>query len=265
MDGYKLKKEFKRYTLFILDCDGVVWRGNKPILSAIKSINKLKDIGKKVLFLTNNSALSRENYIEKFVKMGIQASIEDIYTSSYATALFLKKQGIKNVYAIGEKGLYNELKKVDINIGYGSKAEAVIVGIDRKINYRKIAKACKLLRDKNKLFIATNLDPTIPTPYGEIPGAGSIISSISICANRKPDVIIGKPSKEIFKLVILRNNAKPSEVLVIGDRLETDILGTNNANLDSVLVLTGVTKKFSPRENIIVPTYVLKNLYELFE
>ena len=264
MKKYIIREKFRKYDLFILDCDGVIWKGNEPILSAINSINELRKNDKKVVFLTNNSSLSRESYKKKFQKMGLKVSLNEIYTSSYATALFLKKNGIKKVFVIGEEGIYEELEKIGVNIGYDSTVQAVVVGIDREISYWKIAHACRLLRDKNKLFIVTNIDQTVPSPSGEMPGAGSIISSISVCANRKPDINIGKPSKEIFNLVISSYKADPKKVLVIGDRLETDILGANNANLDSALVLTGVTKTYSDK-NEIKPKYILKNLYEIFK
>lgn len=260
---HNLKEEFEKYSLYILDCDGVVWKGDQPIKSAIESVNWLRKMNKKVVFLTNNSSLSREKYVKKFEKMGLKVSINEIYTSSYATALYLKNRNINNVFVIGEDGIYIELKERDINTSLNENVNAVIVGIDREINYWKIAFACKLLRNNNVMFIVTNPDPTVPSPYGELPGAGSIISSIAACSKRKPDINIGKPSKEIFNLVLQEHNVDPQKVLVIGDRIETDILGAKNAGLDSALVLTGVTKVLDKKD--IQPTYILKTLYDMFQ
>jgi len=261
----RIKREFQKYTMFILDCDGVIWKSNEPIVSAIKALRILEKMGKNFVFLTNNSSLSRDTCSKKLARMGIKVPTTKIFTSSYSTAIYLKNKGIKKVFTIGEEGLLKELRRAGIITTYDSSTQAVVVGIDRDIDYWKIAHACRLLKENNTLFIVTNTDATIPTSYGEIPGAGSIVSCIITCSGRKPNVNIGKPSPLMFRQILKEYNVSSDEVLVIGDRLETDILGAVNAGLDSALVLTGVTRSYTPdSEDNVKPRYVLKSLMELF-
>lgn len=243
----------------ILDMDGVIWRDHEPIgdLPAIfKCINKL---GVKTAFATNNGSLTPDMYVERLNKFGVSVTKENIFTSAHAVARLIKKEfpGGGPVYVIGETGLINELvingfSPLDENDS--NKAIAVVVGIDRKITFRKMAEAT-LLVSRGIPFFATNSDKTFPTPRGQIPGAGAWLSVITTATNIQP-CIAGKPGPILFEIAREYLGTETSETLVIGDRLATDIAGGQAAGFPVALVLSGVStadegRNWSPKINFI--------------
>lgn len=259
----RLKRTFEGYSFFLLDCDGVVWRGDVPIGTAITAIKELEKAGKIVAFLTNNSSLTRRSYVAKLSGMGLSVSVERIFTSSYATALLLSPKGGK-AFVVGEEGIAEELESQGISVVEKGWADYVVVGIDRSFSYWKLAKAMRLIRG-GAIFVATNTDKTIPSREGELPGAGAMVSAVEACAGRPPDVVVGKPERTIFEIALGELGADPREVLVIGDRLETDIAGARNMGIDSALVLTGVATREDIRCSDHKPKYVLNTLRDMFE
>ena len=261
----KLKEEFKRFTTFILDCDGVIWRGSKPIISAIRAIKELKSQEKKVVFTTNNSTLSRKGYFKKFKNLSIDVNEDEIFPSSHVTALYLSSRGGGRAFVIGEEGLIEELNSHNVKVAeLEENADYVVVGMDRGLTYWKLARAFSLIR-KGAMFVVTNRDRTLPTSRGEIPGAGSIVAALEEATGKAPDVEIGKPSPLMFKLVLKKLGIDKDEALVIGDRIETDILGARRLGISSALVLTGISKREDMLKNNVKPNYVLETLLDLFE
>ena len=137
--------------------------------------------------------------------------------------------------------------------------------MDRKISYSKIATASRLVRDQGAFFLATNRDATFPTEKGENPGAGSIVAAIEVAAKKPVDADIGKPQPYMFQLIMRDHNVEPGEIVVIGDRLETDIAAAKRISAKSILVLTGVAKKEDVEKSRKKPDYVLKDLSALLE
>jgi len=264
----ELKEEFKQYKVFILDIDGVIWIEGKPIPDASKALNALIEKGKRVLLLTNNSTRSREEYLSKLKRICSKIFINNIITSGYATAAFLRNEfGKLKVYVIGEMGLARELVlqgHVLVSEDAESDVDAVVVGLDRQLHYSKLKRALRAIL-RGSLFIATNSDPTVPAEGGVEPGAGSIIAALSIAANKEPDYIIGKPNKYIFNVALRGVEVSMDEVLVIGDRISTDIVGAKAIKAASALVLTGVTGERELELSEVKPDYVLKSLSDLFE
>ena len=159
---------------------------------------------------------------------------------------------IRKCFVVGENGLIAELEEKDVEV---CEEGDVCVGMDREFNYRKLTTAMRNIL-AGGLFLATNEDRTLPTPEGPIPGAGSMVAAIAGACGRGPDIVVGKPNPLMFLMASSRVGAR--KPLVIGDRVETDILGALRAGMDSALVLTGVVKDVggvSPR-----PKYVLKSL-----
>ncbi|RLF18259.1 MAG: haloacid dehalogenase [Thermoprotei archaeon] len=263
-----LKKCFDKYDVFIVDMDGVIWRGNEPIKDAIESLNHLIQMGKRVLFMTNNSTRTRLSYLRRLKRFGVIVdSVDSIITSAYATSLLLKSLGKRNVYVVGEYGLIYELAQQGIHVlnedeSINDNVEAVVVGLDRNLTYRKLMYALMAIR-RGALFIATNTDSTLPTPEGEIPGAGAIVAAIRTASNKEPDYIVGKPNKLMVELA-LGSNYNKYQILVIGDRLDTDLELAYNCSADSLIVLTGVTDREDIARYHRKPTYVLSTLREMF-
>ena len=229
-----LKPHLDAFRAFILDCDGVLWRGDTPIPGAAEAVNALKASGKTVVFVTNNATLSRKGYVEKMRRMGIEATLDDVYCSSYITARVLRRKGIRKVFVIGEPGLVEELMEQGVEQVEPEEAECLVVGLDRDLTYRKLVEALKCLR-RGALFVATNIDPTLPVEHDVLPGAGAIVAALEAASGRKPDIVVGKPSPVMFQIVLEEKHLQPSEVLVIGDRLDTDVMGAKRVGLAAAI------------------------------
>lgn len=261
-----------KYKLILLDVDGVVWRGEKSIDANVKAMRELKRLGFKLAFLTNNSTLTRREYAERIsasTKLHVRG--EDVINSAYAASTFLlEKYGVCKIYPVGEEGLVEELKlaghkvHVDISLEELGGIDTVVVGLDRRFNYEKLKIASRLVR-RGARFIATNLDPTLPVEDGEDPGAGAIVKAVSIASGVEPEEVIGKPNPYMIELACKIFKVCKSEVLMVGDRLETDIACSFRAGVDSVLVLTGASKVEDVAKASYKPTLILRDLSEIFE
>ncbi|MHC1604989.1 MAG: HAD-IIA family hydrolase [Candidatus Methanofastidiosia archaeon] len=225
---------------YLIDLDGVVYIGEEPINAAIDFINALIDNDVPLLFLTNNSTKTPTDYRIKLARFGIGVDDSRIVTSAEVTAMH-----IKNIYpsarahVVGEKGLISALKKKKIKIVQKDPTH-VVVGWDRRFTYEKMKKACLFIR-KGADFIATNRDNTFPSLEGIIPGAGAIVSSIEVSSGVSP-LVIGKPNTIIFDYAISKLGVEKNSIVMMGDRLDTDIFGANNAGIKSILVTTGVSE-----------------------
>lgn len=278
-----------RTSVFILDCDGVVWRGDSLIDQVPDTIAYLRSQGKRVFFVTNNSTKSRAGYLKKFTKLGLDAVAEEIFSSSFAAAAYLEQTDFKStgkkVYIIGEIGIVQELDLIDVpyiggpndsekqpDMGAGGRIEhdhdvgAVIVGFDRYINYYKIQYAQLCINENPGCkFIATNLDAvTHLTDAQEWAGNGSMVGAIKGCTNQEP-ILVGKPSPLMVDYIVSKYNISRREICMIGDRLDTDVLFGKDNGLSSVLTLTGVTteKKLFDPSNSIHPDYYVDSIADL--
>lgn len=246
--------DFNGIETVLCDLDGVVWREEDIVWENVEGLKRLKKMGKKLLFLTNNSTKTTEYYTKRLKDLGLYP--DGVITSSIATADYLFKRGIKRVFVIGEGGLIEALKDKGI-ITDDTKPEAVVVGLDRDFNYEKLRKAANFVYNGLK-FIATNTDAHIIRSGEILPGAGSLVSAISYASGREPDVVIGKPNRYIYEFV-----GDLKKAIVIGDSLDTDILGGIRLNIPTVLVLTGVHTLEDVKRFNITPTYFAENLLEI--
>jgi len=226
----------------ILDMDGVLWRANEPIGDLVNSFNTIAERGLKVVLATNNSMLSAGQYLTKLAGFGVRLEPHQIITSSQTAAYFLKRLHLNNgrVFPVGERGLEEALREQGFIVAE-TDVSAVVVGLDRNINYQKLSQAADLVRS-GVHFVATNADGTYPVPGGLIPGAGAIVAAIQAASGRAP-YIVGKPAPEMYQVAMERMDVSPEETLVVGDRLETDIAGAQKIGCRSALVLSGVTTR----------------------
>ena len=256
---------------WVFDLDGVVYRGTERQPYAKESILYLRSVGDTVRFLTNKAAHSRDTYSDVLTSMEIPTTPDEVMTSGYATALYLAEHGArgKTVYRIGESGLDEELRAVGIIVaGNGDMPEAridfVVVGMDRKFDYQKLARAQKAILEGAR-FIATNEDPTLPVEGGEVlPGAGCMVAAVRAATGMEP-LVIGKPETYSVEKILESTNTPPERALVIGDRLDTDILAGNRAGTTTVLVLTGVTSREEAEAATgdLAPDRIIETLAEL--
>jgi 4-nitrophenyl phosphatase len=243
----------------ILDMDGVLWKADAPIGDLPVIFDLIDQKGLKVAFATNNGTRTPEQYVERMLGFGVSIEPWQVVTSSQGVAHMLSQRfpGGGKVYVIGEVGLERALQEKGfklLSVQGESDILAVVMGIDRNINFTKVSEAALLIRS-GVPFYATNPDRTFPTPRGEIPGAGAWISVLITATGIEP-IYAGKPSPYLLELARQRLGTEKEETLVVGDRLETDIAGGQVAGCPVALVLSGVSgkkqaKKWLPAINII--------------
>lgn len=272
----------KKVDCFIFDCDGVIWRGDCLIDDVPETLDFLRSMGKKLVFVTNNSTKSRAGYVKKFTNLGLTVKPEEIYSSSYAAAAYLEAINFdknKKIYVIGEVGIQEELdlkgfkhtggpedgdRKVELSKGYkmphDPEVGAVVVGFDRFVNYYKLQYATLCIRENpGCLFIATNLDAvTHLTDAQEWAGGGAMVGAIKGSTKREPTVV-GKPADFMLQNIAAQFGLQRNQICMVGDRLDTDILFGINGGLTTCLVLSGVTQEdmlLSPENSIHPDTYM---------
>ena len=236
----------------VFDLDGVMYLGETPIPYAAEAVTRLHQAGRQVFFLTNNSGRTRADYRAKLALVnGLDIPEDAIFTSAYATALYLKQRGAadRSAFIIGEPGLAAELEASG-----GLKCvtrpdtvdpgdiDYVVVGIDRQFTYDKLRFAHAAITRGHAQFIATNRDATFPMETGEIPGGGSLVASLATATGREP-VTIGKPETHAYVAILQAAKVTASQSLMVGDRLDTDIAVGRRAGAQTALVLTGVTSR----------------------
>ncbi len=247
----------------IIDLDGVLYRGDQAIVGAKEFVALLQQGGIPFLLLTNNSTHTPGQYVTKLAKMGIVIEDSDVLTSAQATALYLERiapPGAR-VYAIGEEGLRAALR--DKCTIAEDRASFVVVGMDSELTYEKLRVATLLIRGGAR-FIATNPDKTLPTEEGFVPGNGAAIAALEAATGVAP-IVVGKPEPAIFDLALARMGVGKGGAAVVGDRLETDILGGRRSGLITILVLSGATSRQELENSPVQPDLVFENVRQLYE
>ena len=265
----KFNAEFSKFKGVFFDCDGVIWEESQLLPGALETINYLIETNLSFGFLSNNSTKSIKEYTKKFKSLGLNVEEYQVVSSVQVTINYLKNLTDRNktLYVIGESGLSQSLKDAGFIVveGTTNDIDAVIVGMDRNFTYKKLTiglQACL----KGARFIATNPDPQFPTPNGFFPGAGSMVGALSSALNNNaPEIICGKPNPLMAKILLERFNLKPQDVVMIGDRVSTDLECAKNAGISSVLVKTG----FGSQEFRLYPDFpyysTINSLFDLFE
>jgi len=251
-------------------------------------------MGKKIIFATNNSTKTREDCLEKFHKLGIEAHLDEVFPTSYSTAIYLQSIGFdRKAFIVGSKGLQEELNNVGIeNFGVGKDPTpaswspgmcdieldydvgAVVVGFDNQISFPKLAKACSYARQEDCLFIASNADDSFPHPDPDVfvPGPGIYVAAIQAACGKEP-IQLGKPFKYFFDIIRRQHpDIDPKRTVMIGDRLTTDMpFGVNNG-LKTLHVQSGIgtfedmlnfINSPDPADWKLVPDYYLPSLASL--
>jgi phosphoglycolate/pyridoxal phosphate phosphatase family enzyme len=272
---------------YILDLDGVIFRGSEVIAGAPDAVNRLLDSAR-VVFLTNNSTQSRGAVAARLNASGIRCRERDVITAGYAAAVYIRKQyGAQKIYPIGEAGLIHELKAEGHEIdpgrdggwaegsgegrgegdgegrGEDAVADFVVVGLDRDFTYEKLRIGLQNIL-AGAGFIATNTDPVLPVEHGFLPGAGAIVRALETASGRSA-FVIGKPNPPMMDAVIDHLRLPAHECTLVGDRLDTDILAGSRYGMKTVLVLSGVETEESVRQSRIKPDAVIESIAEMRE
>ncbi|PKN98200.1 MAG: haloacid dehalogenase [Chloroflexi bacterium HGW-Chloroflexi-4] len=248
----------------ILDMDGVLWRENAPIGDLAAVFDGFSRAGLKVMLATNNATRTPAQYLQKIAGFGAQLEEAQVVNSSMGVAYLLKKRFPEGgpVYILGEIGLTTALNAAGF---YHSEEPglAVIGSMDRDITFWKL-KAATLLIRRGIPFYFTNPDRTFPTPEGIIPGAGAILAALETATDVSP-IIAGKPGTTLFDFALERLGTLPQETLVVGDRLETDILGGQRAGCKTALVLSGISTQEEANAWQPYPDLVINELSDLLK
>jgi glycerol 3-phosphatase-2 len=254
-----------RYDALFLDLDGVIYRGDESVQGAAEAVRRARHDAIRILFLTNNSARTPEQVVQKLERVGVQASADEILTSGAATAAMLASEGSagQDVFVIGERGVREALEAVGMRLVDGDvdRADTVVVGWDRSVDYAKLRTAALLIQRGARL-IATNADPNYPAPDGLWPGAGSILAAVTTATGARP-LVVGKPAQPLFRAAAERTGAR--NPLVVGDRLDTDVGGAAAMGWDSLFVMTGAHGPSDLIHAAPLPTYAVGDLSALWD
>lgn len=250
----------KQYKGYLIDLDGTMYLGKEPIEAAADFIDALSAKNIPYLFVTNNSSKTQKAVSDKLNAMGIKSTPDQVVTTSLATAKYIKQQKADaRCYVIGEEGIYHALEKEGLIIAE-ENCDFVVAGIDRAINYEKLAQACIEVRN-GATFISTNSDIAIPTERGLLPGNGALTSVITVSTGKKPN-FIGKPERIIMDEAVEMLGLPKADTLMVGDNYNTDIRAGINAGIDTLMVFTGVTP-FGELESLEKqPDYYVQSLRE---
>ena len=248
----------------VIDMDGVLWRGATALPGLDNFFAFMRANNIPFTLATNNASKTPQQYVQRFAGLGIEVFPDEVMTSALATAAYLKTQyppGTK-LYVVGQAGIRQALGNAGFVIAEENVA-AVVAGIDFELTYTKL-KIATLQINKGARFIGTNPDLTFPVEGDFAPGAGSILAAISAATGKQP-VVIGKPEPTLFEMALQRMKTSPARTAMIGDRLETDILGAQRAGLKTILVLSGVATPQALQASDIQPDWVFSGIKELVQ
>lgn len=252
------------YDAFLFDLDGVLFKGDQPVPAAPEALERLRGLGKRVAFVTNNSSRTPDQVVAHLASVGIPAASGEVESSALTTASLLASRGVRRVFVVGERGLREAFAARGIEVRHddAGPVDAVVVGWDRALTYETLRIATILVQDGAAL-IASNADPNYPAPDGHRwPGAGAILAAIEVSSETRAEVV-GKPHAPLLEAALRR--AGGGRPLMIGDRLDTDIDGACRLGWDSLLVLTGISSRADIASLAYAPTYVVEDLTGLFE
>jgi 4-nitrophenyl phosphatase len=269
---------------FIIDMDGVLWEGDRPMPGLVDFFQTLRDHQIKFVLATNNASRTSQQYVAKLAGMGVAVTGDEILTSAQAAALYLRhstngggpdhggqtpvrpdsgEAPSTRIFVIGEDGLVKALTDSGFTLCglYERGARYVVCGMDRGLSWDKLATATLNIR-AGASFVGTNPDATLPSEHGLILGNGAILAALQAATGVAP-IIIGKPEPIMYQQAMERLKIDPAVTAAIGDRMETDILGAVRAGIRSLLVLSGVTTREQLGALDYQPTWIMQDIREV--
>ncbi|KAJ5336956.1 uncharacterized protein N7506_004978 [Penicillium brevicompactum] len=294
-DKPAIRKFLDKFDVFLFDCDGVLWSGDHLFPGTVETLELLRKNGKQVVFVTNNSTKSRADYRKKLEGLGIPSTVEEIFSSSYSASIYISRilqlpENKRKVYVIGETGIEQELGSENVKFIGGTdpayrrditpedykriaagdeslldpEVGVVLVGLDFHFNYLKMALAYHYVK-RGAVFLATNIDSTLPNSGTLFPGAGSMSAPLIMMLGQEP-VALGKPSQAMMDSVEGKFKFDRSRTCMVGDRVNTDIRFGLEGKLGGTLgVLTGVSSKEEFVSGEIRPHAYLDKLSDLLD
>ncbi len=256
-----MKNVIKKSKAILFDLDGTIYLEDELIGDVKNTLKTLRENGKKIVYLTNNSSKTDDEYLEKLNRLGIYES-EDIFYSSLDASIDYIKENLKNakVYPLCTEKVKEYIIKSGITVS--NDADTVLACFDRELNYEKIVLANELIV-KGARYIATHPDLVCPAKGVSVPDLGSFIEMFYCSSGRRPDVIVGKPYPQIAKGIMNKLNLKPEEITMVGDRLNTDMAFGINSNLNTILVYSGEATEEAYIKSGLKVSLTLKDVNEI--
>ncbi|GHO43928.1 HAD-IIA family hydrolase [Ktedonospora formicarum] len=249
------------YTTYLIDLDGVIYRGATLVPGAKEFVDWLERTGKKYLFLTNNSFASEQQVLDKLQGLGIHSSLQHVLGAGQAAIRQIARRFPNgSIHLIGERPLYEIAQAYGLKIvnSHTEHADAVLVGLDREFTYAKLTEAILTVRNGAE-FIAINRDPLLPVADGFIAGTGTMVAAIEAGSSTAPEVI-GKPQPALLVEAMQTLGSTPDETVMIGDGLDVDILAGKAASTHTLLVLSGRASRATLEHSTIQPDLVYEDL-----
>ena len=248
----------------IFDLDGTVYLGDRLLPGARETIEWLRQHDHPIVFVSNKPLASRADYAAKLTRLDVPTRPEEVVNSSWVLVRYMSRETPgATVYPLGEPSLREELTAGGFRLSQDpDEIEVVVASFDRTFDYRKLNIAFQALR-RGAYFFATNADATCPVEGGEIPDAGAVIGALEGCSKREVELVVGKPSSLIVEFALEQLGRPAVECIMVGDRVETDILMGHRAGMVTILVLTGVTRRQELSRAPVQPDHLLESIADL--
>ena len=244
---------------FLLDMDGTFYLGDHLLPGALEFIQTITTAGQDYIFLTNNSSRSSLQYAEKISRLGLPMSPERVFTSGEAAARYLHQHlPGGQIFLVGTPELEDEFQRHGFQLVQDAP-DWVVLGFDTTFTYAKLRQLCDHVR-RGLPYLATHPDFNCPTPAGPIPDIGAVTAFVKASTGRDPDLVVGKPNRLIIDMLASKLGLNTNELVMVGDRLYTDIALGQNAGLTTVLVLSGETRREDLAGSPFQPDFVFENL-----
>ena len=249
---------------WLFDLDGTVYLGEALIPGAARTVAALRADGRRVAFLSNKPLYTRADYAEKLTRLGVPAGEDEVVNSSIVLARHLQKLDPgAPVFVIGEPPLIGELRAHGFEVRNDADVRWVVIAFDRTFDYAKLNTALQAVRRRDARLIATNPDRTCPTDEGEIPDCAGMMAAVEAVTGKTVEVVVGKPSPIILEVALATLGVAAADCVIVGDRIETDIVMGKRLGLATVLVLSGITRPGDPRIAELRPDLVVDSIAAL--
>ena len=246
---------------WLFDLDGTVYLGEALIPGAAATLAALRADGRRVAFLSNKPLYTRRDYAEKLTRLGVPTREDEVVNSSIVLARHLQTLDPgAPVFVIGEPPLIGELRAHGFEVRNDADVRWVVIAFDRTFDYAKLNTALQAVRRRDARLIATNPDRTCPTDEGEIPDCAGMMAAVEAVTGKQVEVVVGKPSPIILEVALRTLGVGADDCVIVGDRIETDILMGKRLGLATVLVLSGITRANDPRIAELRPDLVLPSI-----
>lgn len=257
-----MQKNIKDVELFVFDLDGTIYIGDKEIEGSFEAVNKLRAMGKRICFFTNNSSRMHTDYIARLNNLGLRVYADEIYTSGQVTCEYiLDNYRGKKIFLLGNERLRSEFELYGIELS-DDNPDVAVIGFDTSLSYDRLYKFCKYV-NAGLPYIATHPDYFCPAEECPMPDIGAMIEMIRLTVGRSPDIIMGKPHVTAGRRLALKYNLPAKKIAMVGDRLYTDVAFGKNCKFVSVLVLSGETDAEMAEKSRIKADYTLDKVKDI--